>query len=585
MKDNFFGRGQELALLDQWLRRTTESGVGMLVAIRGRRRAGKSRLVEHFARASGLPYGVVSGMKGAPLSVQMARAADSLRSSARPLAGIEPIVAMQPPSWYDLLGRLNIVLRGGPAILVLDEFPWAVQANKGLDGLLQSLWDTEFSRRPLFVVLVGSDDAMMNRLFAYDQALFGRVDDQMVVRPLNPAEVAGALGGKLDPLEVFDASLVTGGFPELVAQAREFGSTAALVEDALCRAHSPLADIAQINLAGELADSNSARSVLQAMGANEVGVMNFSAMASTLGGGKSAETAVLRATGLLQEKGIVATDLPAADGRSRLRRYRICDSYLRFWFRFIGPQLRNIEVGRSDLAVGEYRCAWPIWRGKAIEPLVRNSLLRLAPRLDDPFSAIESVEAWWDRTGQNEWDLVGTQRKGVPLAVGSVKWRERKPFGEQDFKDLARARAVVPGAEAAKLVAVTAGAVAPGVSLDLVLKPADLLSAWSAGLRKLDREPDPVQGVGAQVVVLLHGEGADDLGHQVAQPVHVGAEGLEHLRLGHPVTLVHARVGVGDQAQRRVTERQLAGQRRFRMAGHADDRPALRRVPEGLRPC
>jgi uncharacterized protein len=480
MADNsFFGRGHELVILDEFARQVAESEVGRLVGVRGRRQVGKSRLAEHFAVRSGIPYGVIAGVKGVPIEIQMRRAVESLRSSARPLPGIEAVTASIPSDWYDLLSRLRLVLRDSPAILVFDEFPWAWQDNKGLDGLLQSLWDGDFSRHPVLLLLIGSDEAMMDRLFEHDRPLFGRLDDQVVVRPFNPAETAAALAAGTDPLEVFDAQLITGGFPELIAHLRRFGSVHEMAENSLSRPHTLLADIAQINLAGELAESAGARLVLEAIGADEVGVVNFSAIAAALGGGKPAETAVTRAVETLTVKQILAVDFPAGRHGGRLKRYRIADPYLRFWYRFIAPQLRNIEVGRADLAVGAFRRAWSTWRGKAIEPILRDALLRLAPRLA-PLQAIESVDAWWDRTGAYEWDAVGTGRDQLPVAIGSIKWRESQPFGDRDLAKLAMARSVVPHAERAVLLAITAYGTAPGVAVDLTLNPADLLGAWQA---------------------------------------------------------------------------------------------------------
>ena len=62
---------------------------------------------------------------------------------------------------------------------------------------------------------------------------------------------------------------------------------------------------------------------------------------------------------LVDVKQIVAVDFPGGGLDSRLKRYRIADPYLRFWFRFVEPQLRNIEVGRPDLAVEAFRRSWP----------------------------------------------------------------------------------------------------------------------------------------------------------------------------------------------------------------------------------
>lgn len=476
----FYGRGAELAALDDELQRARGSGTGRLIAVRGRRQVGKSRLLERFAAQSGAPYGVIAGMKSTPVEVQMRRAVETLDSAVRPLPGLAAVTAVTPTDWYDLLSRVRLALDEQPSILVIDEFPWAEEANPGLDGLLQSLWDTDLGRRPVLVVLVGSDEAMMSRLFEHDRPLFGRLDGNIVLEPFTPAETAQALGGSRGAMETFDVHLITGGFPELVAHARRFESATELARDTFARPHSLLADVAQINLAGELTDRAGARAVLGAIGADEIGVVSFSRIASTLGGGHAAETAVSRATEMLvQTKRIVAVELPAGSRGARLKRYRIADSYLRFWFRFIEPHLRNIEVGRGDLAFGSFRASWPVWRGKAIEPIVREAMLRLAPRLPAPFAAIESVGGWWDRTGAHEYDLLGIGAAGAPVAIGSIKWRGRS-FSARDLAELADGRSVIPQAGAANLIAIAPQGTKPGLRVDLALNAEDLLGAWPA---------------------------------------------------------------------------------------------------------
>jgi uncharacterized protein len=58
--DHFIGRIHELALLDGLLSRVTRGGragrPGRAILIRGRRRVGKSRLVEEFIDRAGVPY-------------------------------------------------------------------------------------------------------------------------------------------------------------------------------------------------------------------------------------------------------------------------------------------------------------------------------------------------------------------------------------------------------------------------------------------------------------------------------------------------------------------------------------------------
>jgi hypothetical protein len=91
---------------------------------------------------------------------------------------------------------------------------------------------------------------------------------------------------------------------------------------------------------------------------------------------------------------------------------------------------------------------------------------------------VESVNPWWERSGTHEFDLVGAGHNGLPLAAGSIKWRESQPFNERDLAKLATVRSIVPHAEQASLLAISPHGIAPGVNADLVLDAADLLGAW-----------------------------------------------------------------------------------------------------------
>lgn len=177
---------------------------------------------------------------------------------------------------------------------------------------------------------------------------------------------------------------------------------------------------------------------------------------------------------------MVTADRPISLRDGNDPRYRVADSYLRFWLRFIGPSLPDIARGRPDLARRRIRESWPDFRGRAVEPLIRASLERIAPD-DDLLSETGVIGGYWTRNGTVEVDLVGADRwpgaRQVTM-VGSVKWREQAPFTRRDLSDLAARRAQVPGAGDAALVAVSRVGYASEGGLDRSYGPADLVAAW-----------------------------------------------------------------------------------------------------------
>lgn len=123
------------------------------------------------------------------------------------------------------------------------------------------------------------------------------------------------------------------------------------------------------------------------------------------------------------------------------------------------------------------RESWTRWRGRAIEPLIREALARILP--DDRLPAAPAVGGYWTRTNVVEIDIVGAARAPIAkelLFVGSTTWLERSPFDRHDLAALHRHRAALSD-EPVSAVAVSRGGVdCPG--LDAAYGPADLLTAW-----------------------------------------------------------------------------------------------------------
>jgi AAA+ ATPase superfamily predicted ATPase len=478
----FVGRGRALETLARLVAEVRSGGQGRLLTVRGRRQVGKSRLLTHFTERSGLPYLYFSAVKNAPVGQQLAALAADARTASRPLADLDALLGSPAGSWADVLARIALATRAGPSVVVFDEFPWAVETDPSLEGVLQNAWDRQLEATPVLLVLVGSDVTMMERLTQHDRPLFGR-SRSMVVNPFDPGECASALGGRRGAMDVFDAHLVTGGYPRLVARAGQARRVLDFAEDQLADETSELLVMAQLSLDAEFPPDAQPRRILSAIGWAERGVSAFSQLVGALGEADTGtQTAVTRALKVLVEtKRVVSVDNPVGAGpASRLRRYRIADPYLRFWFRFVEPQLANIARGRADLAIAALRRGWPSWRGKAIEPAVHEGLFRLAPELP-ALAEVSHVGGWWNRTNNPEIDIVaarGGHGRDV-VAVGTVKWREGAPLTRADAAALHAAATSLPTAASPALLGVCPAGAAPDAGFDTVLTTAQLLRAWA----------------------------------------------------------------------------------------------------------
>lgn len=479
-RPRFVGRRSVLAALDRHREAVASSGSGRIVALRGRRQVGKSTLVERFVQEGGTPYVFATGVFGAPLPQQLDAATSALATARKPVPNADLLSQSTATTWREWLGRIAIAAASGPVVVVLDEFPWMAAGDPTLEGELQVAWDRTLEKLPVLLILVGSDVAMMERLSEHGRPLFGRLQP-LVVPALDPGEVAEALPG-WDPFDVFDAYLITGGYPRLVTDlmASSHASAAAWARESLADVFTPLVATARITLDAEFPEPTTAYQVLAAIGADETARPGFNDVLSAIADPaerKRTETAITRAlTTLTTTKALIDREVPAwAPPSSKLRRYRLTDPYLRFWFRYVQRHVEAIARGRGDLAVAAFDRDWSSWRGRSVEPVVRAAIERLA--VDDArFAGVETVRPWWVRDGSVEIDVVAATSSATAV-LGTIKWRAGGGVTAAEIDDLRRARDRVPRAEAARLAAIVpSGQAADGA--DVVLSATDLLAAW-----------------------------------------------------------------------------------------------------------
>lgn len=89
----------------------------------------------------------------------------------------------------------------------------------------------------------------------------------------------------------------------------------------------------------------------------------------------------------------------------------------------------SLTVRQSPFeTLARIRASWTSWRGRAVEPLIREALARLLP--DGQLPAAPAVGGYWTRTNGVEIDIVGADRAPIAkelLFLGSVGWLEQSP--------------------------------------------------------------------------------------------------------------------------------------------------------------
>lgn len=468
---DFVGREKELALLRRRLDAVRADGRGSLIAMRGRRRVGKSRLAQEFAAAAGCPSVYYTAVQQGG-EAELARFVECLEASDAPVSGAIR-AGLRPESWE---AALTLAADGAsadrPVILVLDEFPYLAAKEPSIEAVLQKVWDHAWQSSPVLVLLIGSDEAMMAALTEGGRPLYDRVRE-MAIQPLSPAAVAELLD--LSPGDALDAYLAIGGFPVLATEWGAGRSMREYLAEALADPTSFLVVSGERTLAAEF-PAPAPRAVLTAMG-----------------GGARAHSAILGRTGLsattvndtldlLRARGVIRRLSPYSTKPSRRTAiWEVTDPYMRFWLGFVDQRIDLIERNRGALLLERFERDWPSFRGRAVEPLVRQSLERTLPDAD-AFGDAHYVGAYWNRTGTVEIDLVGGDARPVARRiefVGSIKWRQRRPFSRTDGLELAAARERLPGAgETTRLVGVSSQGFDDDAPLDVRIGPRELVAAW-----------------------------------------------------------------------------------------------------------
>lgn len=437
MTPRFIGRRRELEALGQ----VAERQGGQLVLVYGRRRIGKSYLLDRFSHGRHTVFYQATQQTEA---IELACFSDQIRSLTR----LPESVSF--PGWEAALDALAEAAAGERLVVILDEFPYLCESTAALPSIVQRWWDRRGRTSAVMLILCGSAQAFMHQLDSRAAPLHSRFTAKLAVRPLPYREAAEFVPelGAADKALVYG---ILGGTPFNLDQ----WNAALDVRDNLLRLFgdpmSSLVDSAERILTSDLPDARVAFRVLRAV------VLGHSRWAEIREFAKVHERALPR----LIEIGLIERRTPATEDPKKSRRsvYRIPDPYLRFWFRFVLRNRGPIERGLGRAVVDEQILPFlDDHMGQTFEDIAREFALELVRRGE---LRADDVGYWQSADGQHEIDIVGVAQR-EPTFIGTVKW-QRDPLDRRVLANLERhARALGVGTEIPWLL-IGRGGVEPSV--------------------------------------------------------------------------------------------------------------------------
>jgi len=430
---DFINREQEFAELDA----LAQERSAQFVLVYGRRRVGKTTLLTTWAERSGLPTFYWVAKRG-PRSVIMANLAQHIYAWEHQRD--QPDVEIRPADWDAALGMLAKAIGAQKAIVILDELPYVLEQDPGFASYLQAAWDHQFKQTQVRLFVSGSHIGMMTRLVEYQAALYGRFTAQLPVQPLAFPDIAQFLPG-YDVFKRLAVYAIVGGIPAYLERWRAAESLHANVERLFLRRTGWFRNEPFI-LISDLSQRETDK---------------FELILRAIANGQHARDAIAKATFvpteslshylprlldlLLIERRIPATvPLPKRE-ISRESRYFLRDPFLRFYYRFVDPNLHLIEQGHTHHLWTSMEENFRAFVAELFEEQCREWVTRQAQRGVLPLKP-DIVGGHWGSDAQI--DVVAINWREKQILLGEAKWGDKKVAREVIRELIDKTALVVP---------------------------------------------------------------------------------------------------------------------------------------------
>jgi len=382
----FIGREYELKQLKLFSQRE----IAGLVVVRGRRRIGKSTLIEHFGQGKRfLEFYGLAPREGITRQDQLTHFGELLGKAFN-------IPAMHFNNWNDALSTLAGLTAEGDYVILLDEISWMASRDRDFAGKLKGVWDTQFKKNDqLILFLCGSVSSWIDENILNDKGFMGRVSltislTEMSLKESNEFWVGNDL---ISTSEKTKLLCVTGSVPRYLEEIQ----TKQTAEQNLKRiCFNPEGFLfSEFDKIFKDTFEKRAQMYIDIVSALSNGALEGKKLAEKLGVKMSG--ALTKKLNTLVISGFISRDYvwDFKGKQTGLSKYRLKDNYLRFYLRYILPNKAKIEQGLFDDIHLDELDNWNIIMGYQFENLIFNNIKSLVKILDISPSSIVSAAPYF----------------------------------------------------------------------------------------------------------------------------------------------------------------------------------------------
>ncbi len=365
----FVGREKELNMLEE----AYNSKKSELVAIYGRRRIGKSALIKIFSdkKTSCIHF---EGLEGVKTIGQI----EHFKGTLSVETNDSFVNKVQFDSWQEVFLFFTekfIEKRESKKKLIIsfDEIQWMAVQNGRFISIIKYFWDKYWKHNNVMLILCGSIASFMINKVLKSKALYGRISLEILLHGLSPGEAVIFFESKRGNEEILKYLMVFGGVPKYFEEIQLNKSFYQNI-NRLCFLESGLmtTEIERMFYS----QFREARTYLKIVRLIKEGLFSLKEIGDKIG--VSSGGSLLSYLKNLENADIIQLYIPFnKDLNTKIKKYTLSDEFLRFYFKFIEPNLKIIQSNKSS-NLFETICEkqFTIWSGFTFEKFcIKNSFL------------------------------------------------------------------------------------------------------------------------------------------------------------------------------------------------------------------